>query len=161
MPSNLWRAVINIWSVNAAVEKEMTMNLNIAFESHPVNLKRPECENFPPSKSLLLCTGWALVISSIVSRVARSRAELLLQALSWAVMLPSVMENLLLPPPHCRAVSFQSPLHHLLEHKESDYLTSVLVQGRRKDFSFLSFPYCTGLMTASPQGAGLASLNPQ
>lgn len=32
---------------------------------------------------------------------------------------------------------------------------------RRKGFSFLSFPYCTGPMMASPQGASLASLNPQ
>lgn len=128
--------MINIWSVNAAVEKEITMNLNIAFESHLLNLKRPEYENFPPLKFLLLCTGWALTTSSTASRAARSRAQLLLQALSWAVMLPLVMQNLLLPPPPCRAISFQSPLRHLLEHKELHYLTSVLMQGGGKASHF-------------------------
>lgn len=118
------------------MKKEMTMNLNIAFESHPSNLKRPERENFPPLKFLLLCTGWALAVSSIVSRAARSRAQLLLQALSWAIMLPSVMQSQLLTLPHCRATSFQSPLRHLLEHKELDYLTSVLKQGGRKASPF-------------------------
>lgn len=142
----------------------MTVWINISFESEPVNLKRPEPATIPQSKFLLLHAGWTVAVST-------SRAEHFPQARSKAS--DHIARSTQGAGPLCsrRSIRICSHLphaaepalfclHHLLEHKELDYLTSVLMQGRRKDFSIL-FHCCSGPMTSSPRGASLASLTPE
>lgn len=150
----------------------MTVWINISFESEPVNLKRPEPATIPQSKFLLLHAGWTVAVSTAWTvAVSNSRAEHFLQARSKAS--DHIARSTQGAGPLCsrRSIRICSHLphaaepalfclHHLLEHKELDYLTSVLMQGRRKDFSIL-FHCCAGPMTSSPRGASLASLTPE
>lgn len=59
---------------------------------------------------------------------------------NWASALPFIKGNLLSPPPCCRAGSFLPPLHHLLEHKELDYVNLCAHAREEERLSSLFFP---------------------